>query len=210
MKRLIIMNIILLVLYMYLPAVKNIEVPTLECQTDGQIYTEVDRNEQIISRSLEESRTAESIAENTESIAEVTTYSENCINLIKKYEGCKLQAYRCPVGNLTVGYGHTGDVYEGQTITQEQAENLLKADLEGYTELVLKKCSYLNLNQNELDALVSFTYNCGLGNLNKLLAKGSRSKEEIAEHIEAYNNNGMTGLVKRRAEEKILFLGGEF
>lgn len=201
MKRLIIMNIILLVLYIYLPNGKNIEVSTLENQTNGLIYTEVDSTEQITSRSLNEPR--------NESIAEVITYSEKCVELVKKYEGCKLEAYRCPVGNLTIGYGHTGDVYEGQVITQEQAENLLKADLEGYTKLVLKKCGYLNLNQNELDALVSFTYNCGLGNLNKLTAKGTRKKEEIAKHITAYTNNGMSGLVKRRTEEKTLFLGGE-
>lgn len=103
------------------------------------------------------------------------------------------------------------DVKAGQTITQEQAEQLLKADLEGYASLVLEYCSYLNLNQNELDALVSFTYNTGFGNLQKLTSYKTRTKEEIANHIEAYVNRGSIyedGLTKRRTEEKNLFLGG--
>ena len=58
------------------------------------------------------------------------------------------------------------------------------ADLQGYVDLVLKKCEYLDLKQNELDALVSFAYNAGQGNLNKLIGNGTRSKEEIAEHIQ--------------------------
>ena len=58
--------------------------------------------------------------------------SENGIELIKKFEGCKLTAYRDPVGVLTIGYGHTGDVKEGQKITQKKAEDLLKKDLEKF------------------------------------------------------------------------------
>ena len=66
----------------------------------------------------------------------------------------------------------------------------------------------MDLTQNELDALTSFTYNGGLGMLQKLTNHKKRNKQEIAEHITAYTNGGMKGLVKRRAEEKKLFLGG--
>lgn len=84
------------------------------------------------------------------------------------------------------------------------------ADLQGYVDLVLKKCEYLDLKQNELDALVSFVYNAGQGNLNKLIGNGTRSKEEIAEHITAYTKSSSEknrkGLMKRRLEEKEMFL----
>lgn len=71
----------------------------------------------------------------------------------------------------------------------------------------------MNLNQNQLSALVSFTYNAGYGNLKKLTADGTRSKEEIAEHITAYtkssSENNRNGLLKRRLEEKEMFLNGK-
>ena len=106
--------------------------------------------------------------------------------------------------------GHYGsDVKAGQTITKEQAERLLIADLKGYTSAVLKECEHLELNQGELDALVSFTYNLGLKNLKRLIK--DRDKEEIAEHITAYTKSGSevnrNGLQKRRNEEKEMFQG---
>ena len=56
--------------------------------------------------------------------------SQNGIELIKKFEGCRLEAYKCPAGILTIGYGHTGsEVHLGQKITQEQAEKYLKQDI---------------------------------------------------------------------------------
>ncbi len=141
------------------------------------------------------------------------TISENGINLIKKYEGCRLTAYK-PVANekyWTIGWGHYGaDVTKGMTITQEKADELLRADLMTFESYVRKQCNYLNLNQNQFDALVSFTYNCGQGNLIKLTKNQTRSIKEISEHIEAYNKgaNGLVlaGLVRRRKEEKELFL----
>lgn len=107
--------------------------------------------------------------------------------------------------------GHYGtDVTQGMTITQEQADNLLIQDLKTYEADVRRICNYLDLNQNEFDALVSFTYNCGSGNLLKLTKSQTRTKQEISDHIEAYNKgaNGLVlaGLVRRRKEEKELFL----
>lgn len=139
--------------------------------------------------------------------------SKNGVDLIKKYEGCRLTAYK-PVAQekyWTIGWGHYGeDVKQGMTITQAQADEMLLNDLKVYEAHVRRICNYLDLNQNQFDALVSFTYNCGSGNLIKLTKNQTRTTQEIAEHIEAYNkganNMVLSGLVKRRKEEKELFL----
>lgn len=139
--------------------------------------------------------------------------SENGLNLIKQFEGCRLTAYK-PVAAekyWTIGWGHYGaDVKQGQTITQAQADQMLKNDMVQYENAVNSTCTYLNLNQNQFDALVSFTYNCGSGNLKQLTANGTRNISQIAEKILLYNKgaNGqaLPGLVRRRAEEQKLFL----
>lgn len=133
--------------------------------------------------------------------------SANGISLIKKFEGCRLTAYRCSAGVLTIGYGHTKGVTEGMTITEEQATDFLKSDLKT-SENVVSKYSAYNFNQNQFDALVSFTFNCGSGNLSKLTAKGTRTIAEISNALLLYNKaNGkkLAGLVKRRQAEKALF-----
>ena len=140
--------------------------------------------------------------------------SENGIALIKSFEGCRLKAYRCPAGVLTVGYGHTGeDVKENTIWTQSQAEEALKADLTKYEKYVNELDYYFvyDFNQNEFDSLVSFTYNCGKGNLYKLTQNGTRTKYEISESFKLYNKaNGkvLQGLVNRRKAEKNLFVTG--
>lgn len=131
--------------------------------------------------------------------------SDKGIALIKSFEGCHLTSYQCPSGVWTIGYGHTAGVCKGMSITQEKAEEYLKSDLTKYEKYVTN--TGLNLNQNQFDALVSFTYNCGNGNLKKLI--NGRSLEEIAEAMLLYNkSNGKTlaGLVRRRASERALFL----
>ena len=76
------------------------------------------------------------------------------------------------------GYGtHNSSIYEGQVITEQEAEQLLMEEVNKITKQVLEYCDYLDLTQNELSALVSFTYNTGLGNLIKLTANGTRTKE---------------------------------
>ncbi|MGN0165900.1 MAG: lysozyme [Lachnospiraceae bacterium] len=136
------------------------------------------------------------------------TISETGIALIKKYEGCRLTAYKCPAGIWTVGYGHTSGVKEGMKITQAQAEAYLKSDCAGAEKAVNGYLPVYHWTQNQFDALVSFTFNCGSGNLHTLLAGGKRTIEEISEKILLYNKgDGATlpGLVKRRKEEKELF-----
>ena len=139
--------------------------------------------------------------------------SEKGLALIKSFEGCRLTAYKPVAGEKywTIGWGHYGaDVKEGMTITQARADELLELDIVAYENEVEKTCKYLNLNQNQFDALVSFTFNCGAKNLQRLTADKTRTKEEIAEHITAYNKGAggvvLAGLVKRREAEKELFL----
>lgn len=135
--------------------------------------------------------------------------SQNGINLIKEFEGCRLTAYRCPAGVLTIGYGHTGNVKAGQTITQARAEELLRQDLVTF-ETAVTAWNYLyNWNQNEFDALVSFAFNCGTGSLRNLLKSGTRSRAEIRNALVLYNKdingNKLAGLVRRRNAELKLF-----
>ena len=135
--------------------------------------------------------------------------SEKGLNLIKQFEGCRLQAYQCAAGVWTIGYGHTAGVQQGQTITQVQAEEYLRQDCQKF-ERYVNNAAYVpiteQLNQNQFDALVSFSYNCGQGNL-KTLCKG-RSTAQIAAALPKYNKAAgkvLSGLVRRRAAEQKLF-----
>lgn len=134
--------------------------------------------------------------------------SDNGLAIIKKYEGCYTKAYKDPVGIWTIGYGHTSRVKAGQTITRAQAEQFLEKDCATAENAVNSYGSKYNWNQNEFDALVSFTFNTGVGNLKKLLNDGKRYKNEISTKLLDYNKGGgvvLPGLVKRRKEEKELF-----
>lgn len=134
------------------------------------------------------------------------------LDLIKRYEGYRSQAYK-PVPTekyWTIGYGHYGpDVKENMVITEAQGAELLRGDCAS-AEAAVNKQPY-TWTQNEFDALVSFTYNCGVGNLRKLTGNGKRPKSEIAKKMLAYNKAGgkiLNGLVRRRNEEQKLFLTG--
>lgn len=131
--------------------------------------------------------------------------SNRGIELIKSFEGCHLTAYKCPAGVWTIGYGHTTGVKQGQTITQAQADAFLISDLAKYEKYV--NATGLELKQNQFDALVSFTYNCGNGNLKALIR--DRTLKEIGEAILLYNKSGgkvLNGLVRRRQAEHDLFV----
>lgn len=134
--------------------------------------------------------------------------SNEGLNLIKKYEGCHLTSYKCPSGVWTIGYGHTHDVVQGMTISQEQADDFLRSDLLNSEKYVGVYEPIYHFTQAQFDSLVSFTYNCGAGNLKKLVDGGMRTMREISEAIPRYNKSRgvvLKGLVKRRAEEKALF-----
>ena len=133
--------------------------------------------------------------------------SRKGIELIKKWEGCRLKAYYCPAGVLTIGYGHTGkDVKWGMVITESKAESLLVKDLEKFEKKVDKYNDKYNFNQNQFDALVSFAYN--IGSIDQLTNNGKRSIDVIAQKIMLYcNANGkwLSGLYNRRLDEQRLF-----
>lgn len=138
--------------------------------------------------------------------------SDRGVELVAKFEGCKLSAYKCPAGVWTIGYGHTAGVKEGDTLpTEEKAKELLKEDLAKYAasvnSCVQKGLIKFPLNQNQFDALTSFCYNCGAGNLQKLVE--DRDAATVAEKLLAYNKGGgkvLAGLTRRREEERALFL----
>ena len=135
---------------------------------------------------------------------------EKGIQIIKKYESLQLKAYRCPAGVWTIGYGHIKDVKQGDVITEKQAEILLKKDLAGAEATVNKE--RLNINQNQFDALVSFTFNLGSGafkgsTLLKCI-KANPLGSNIAYEFSRWNKAGgqeLKGLVRRRKEEAELY-----
>lgn len=133
--------------------------------------------------------------------------NEKGLDLIKSFEGCKLTAYKCPAGVLTIGYGHTGaDVKEGQKITQKKADALLLKDVERFEKMVSAYKKKYKWTQNEFNALVSFAFN--IGNIDQLTKWGKRNKGQIADAILLYNKAGgkvLSGLVKRRKAEHDLF-----
>lgn len=136
------------------------------------------------------------------------------IDLIKHYEGLKLAAYLCPAGVPTIGYGSTrlngGPVTLGTTITIEEAELALQNDLI-FFEKGIKKYVVVQLTQHQFDALVSFAYNLGLGNLKSstLLKKiNANLFQDAAEEFMRWNKAGgkvLLGLTRRREAEKNLF-----
>lgn len=135
--------------------------------------------------------------------------SQRGINLIKEFEGLRLTAYKCPAGVYTIGYGHTRGVKRGMKITEEEASAYLTADLRNSEKAVERYDSVYHWNQNEYDALVSFTFNCGAANLRALLRNGRRNRSQIAATLPLYRKAGgkvLKGLERRRAAEKALFL----
>jgi lysozyme len=141
--------------------------------------------------------------------------SQEGISLIKKFEGCELEAYKCAAGVWTIGYGHTKDVKEGDSILKEDAESMLMHELQEYcnnVDIAVK----VDLKQNEFDALVSWTYNLGLTNLNsstmlKVLNEGKH--DEVPAQMKRWNKaSGQVkqGLVRRREAEALMFEGKDW
>lgn len=140
--------------------------------------------------------------------------SEQGIELIKEFEGCKLTAYRCLAGKWTIGYGHTGnDVHEGMIINQEQAESLLRRDVLRFERCVTQAVG-VAMSQGQMDALVSFAFNLGCEALrgSTLLRKMNRgdyfgASEEFLKWVYA-GGKALEGLARRRKAEKERFLAG--
>jgi len=140
---------------------------------------------------------------------------EKGLELIKQFEGLKLETYICPAGVPTIGYGTTKidgkKLTIGMQITKEQAEGYLRNDVKVFENHV-QRLVKVPLTQNMFDALVSFTYNLGAGNLGRstLLKKlNDRDYGGAAEELLRWNKAGgkvLNGLVRRREAEKALFL----
>ena len=138
--------------------------------------------------------------------------SQEGISLIKSFEGCELTAYRCSANVPTIGFGHTAGVSDGDTCTQEEAETMLAEDLEEFEDYV-KNYVESELQQNEFDALVAWTYNLGPANLKEstmLKELNSGNFEEVPRQKKRWNRAGgevHDGLIRRREAESRLFKG---
>lgn len=134
-------------------------------------------------------------------------YSDRCVSMVKKFEGCVLTAYRCSAGVYTIGYGHTAGVHKGNVITQEKANEFLISDLDNAFNKVKKYIGKYNWGQNQIDALTSFAFN--IGSIDGLTKNGTRTNSEIADAMLLYNKAGgktLAGLYTRRQEERDLFV----
>ena len=158
--------------------------------------------------------------------------SDNGLNLIKEFEGLRLTAYDDLnpnkdlqkgdqiIGKLTIGYGHTRDVYIGQKITRSTAEAYLRQDVE-FAEVTVRSAVTAPITQNMFDALVSLVYNIGSHNfadkkygsnpyygstlLHKLNKLDYNGAAERFEDFVRSGGNVLAGLVRRRKAEKVLF-----
>lgn len=134
---------------------------------------------------------------------------------IKAWEGCRLNAYRCPAGVLTIGYGHTGpDVTLGKRITQAEADALFETDIKKFADGVAAKLRGARINNNQFDALVSLAYNIGIGAFqkstlfNKVMAAPTDPtiRAEFAKWVRG-GGKVLPGLVKRRTAEANHYFG---
>ena len=141
------------------------------------------------------------------------TKTKYSTDLIKKWEGCKLTAYKCPAGKWTIGYGNTtyedgAPVKEGDKITQDRAERMLTAYL---TKEVYWHLERIGLTDNQISAVSSLIYNVGWGSFSRSKCWKAMKEKDWGE---VYNNwdwikasgKVMKGLIKRRAEELALFM----
>lgn len=142
------------------------------------------------------------------------TTSNQGKNLIKEAEGLRLDAYRCPAGIPTIGWGHTKGVKLGQHITVQQAEDMLVEDIAPIERLLngLK----INFRQEQFDALVSWIFNFGEGKFKgstmyKRIIANAKDEEITDQLVKWINAAGrpLLGLMKRRVAEANLFIGYE-
>ncbi len=136
--------------------------------------------------------------------------SSACIDLVKSCEGCRLQAYLCPAGKWTIGYGSTREVPAGLVITQDEADARLAQDLDAAAADVARLV-HVPLTQGQLDALVSFVFNVGAGKFadsTMLKHLNAGDYEGAGFEFERWVFSGgqrLPGLVARRKREAELF-----
>ena len=136
--------------------------------------------------------------------------SQAMVEAIKKHEAWRANAYICPAGVWTIGYGHTATAKRGMSISKAEGERLFKKDLQVF-ENAIHRLVKVSLNQNQFDALVSFAYNCGAPALSQstlLRVLNQGNYQEAANQFLRWTRGGgkvLPGLVKRRQAEKELF-----
>lgn len=133
------------------------------------------------------------------------------LGLIKNFEGCSYKAYRLKGERYyTIGYGHSFDdsITKDTVWNQKQCDDALRKDLARFEAYVTKyACSKFELNENQFSALVSYTYNRGVGGLQQLL-RNSSSIQQLSNNIVVYWGSAekyKNGLIRRRKVEKMLF-----
>ena len=137
--------------------------------------------------------------------------SESMIAVIKKFEGLRLKAYKCPAGVFTIGYGHTENVFADSEISELMADQILRKDLQKFEQTI--NDLDLPLLQCEFDALVSFVFNVGIGNFNKSTLKKLLSQKKFfyaAKEFDKWVFAGgkkLPGLQNRRNKERKIFEG---
>jgi lysozyme len=149
--------------------------------------------------------------------------SDNLIDFVKSFEGFFANKYYDCVGVLTQGYGMTGAEIENlpDAISEETASDMLKDLINKNYATVVKKdldSKGVTLKGNELDALVSFAYNCGTGallgsTLYRNVVAGIRDSDTITANFQAWSNGGgqrIEGLYRRRTKEANIFLNGDY
>jgi lysozyme len=137
------------------------------------------------------------------------------IALIKKFEGLELDSYQCSANVWTLGYGHTQGVAEGDSCSEEEAEIILVNDLKEF-EAYVNALVDVELDQNQFDALVAWTFNLGPTNLrtSTLLKKLNDGEyHNVPSEIKRWNRAGgqvLDGLIRRREAEALLFAGEQW
>ena len=159
----------------------------------------------------------------------VTKVSETCIHMIKHHEGVRNKPYRDPIGLWTVGVGHVIDTHHlripldqrdniplpdgwDRELTDAEVDDILAKDLINYERGVARYCPAAVNNQSQFDALVSFAYNAGLGNLQRSQIRMKANRGDIEGAADAFmqwtkaGGKELPGLVKRRTDERRMFL----
>ena len=133
------------------------------------------------------------------------------LNIVKEFEGLRLSAYKCPAGVWTIGYGHTEGVTRGMQITKEEAEDLLRHDLQLFENGVKRFIGDALTNENQFSAFVSLAYNIGIGAFGKssaLREHKAGNYDLAANKIMLWNKAGgkvLAGLIRRRKAESKLY-----
>lgn len=136
---------------------------------------------------------------------------QQALDLIREFEGCRLEAYKCPAGVWTIGYGSTHGAREGDRWSQAEADERLEQDASVLCATICRDTNGHGLNDNQLSALISLAYNIGMGALKgstlmRFIRRGDY--ESAADQFERWNKAGgkpLAGLTRRRKAERELF-----